>query len=214
MTTDPIRTAQKRTIQYWYVDGSFEFFFGGICLVLATYFYTNHLLADSWLANLLTGLFVLVMLGGGYVVNRLVMMMKERITFPRTGYISFQRKTGSARWVRMLLVGLVAAIVSAAMTILLLNRPAGFDWIVATTGLVFGAVIAYLGLRTGLARFFVNAAVSLVSGIALGFVNLPENLGLTSFYGILGTLLLVIGGLALWQYLRQNPRPVEGGDAE
>jgi hypothetical protein len=213
MTTDPLHNAQKRTMQYWYVDGSFEFFFGGICLVLAAYFYANYLLADSWLANLLTVLFVLIIIGGGYVVNRLVMTLKERITFPRTGYISFARKTGSSRWRRALLVGIVAAIVSAAMTILLMNRSANFDWMVAASGLVFGAAVAYLGIRTGMARFFINAAISLVTGIALGFANLPENLGLTGFYGILGLTLLLMGGLSLWQYLRKNPQPAEDSDA-
>jgi hypothetical protein len=212
MTTDPLQNAQKRSMQYWYVDGTFEFSFGGLSLMLAAYFYANYRLTDSWLANLLTGLFVLVILGSAWLVNRLVMAMKERLTFPRTGYIAFQRKTGSSRLKRMLLAGFVAATVSALMTILLMNRPAGFDWTVAAPGIFFGAVITYLGIRTGLARFYINAAVSLGTGIALGFANLPENIGLTCFYGILGLALLLIGGLSLWQYLRQNPAPTEAGD--
>jgi hypothetical protein len=84
---------------------------------------------------------------------------------------------------------------------------------VAASGLVFGAVVAYLGIRTGMARFFINAAISLVTGIALGFANLPENIGLTGFYGILGLTLLLMGGLSLWQYLRKNPQPAEDSDA-
>lgn len=215
MTTDPLQNAQKRAMQYWYVDGTFEFSFGGICLILAAYFYVSHLLTDSWMGGLMMVFFILVMLGGGWLVNRLVMSMKELITFPRTGYVSFARKTGSSRWGRALLLGSVAGIISALMTLLLANRPIGFDWMVTASGLLFGAVVTYLGFRTGAARFFVNAAISFALGIALGFVNLPENLGLAVFYGLLGLALLIVGGISLWQYLRQNPNvQSDGGDDE
>lgn len=212
MTTDPLHNAQKRAFQYWYVDGSFEFSFGGLCLILAAYFYANYVLAESWFANLLTALFVLIIIGGGYLVNKLVMAMKEQLTFPRTGYIAFQRKTGSSRWGRAILLGIISATVSAVMIILLMNKSMNFSWVVTATGLVFGAVVIYLGIRTAVKRFFINAAFSFIIGIAFGFANLPENLGLTGFYSSLGIILLLIGGISLWQYLRTNPAPMEAGN--
>ena len=212
MTTDPLQNAQKRAFQYWYVDGTFEFSFGGICLILAAYFYVSHLLTDSWMGGLMMVFFILAMLGGGWLVNRLVMSMKERITFPRTGYVSFVRKTGFKRGKRALLLGGVSGLIAALMTLLLANRPTGFDWMVTASGLIFSAVVIYLGFRTGATRFFVNAAISFVLGIALGFANLPENLSLAVFYGLLGLALLIVGGISLWQYLRQNPQPAEAGD--
>jgi len=211
MTTDPLQKAQKRAFQYWYVDGTFEFSFGGICLVLSAYFYAQHLLAESWFSNLLIIFFLFVMLGGSYLINRLVMAMKERLTFPRTGYISFPRKTGSKRWGRALLLGAVSALVSAGMVILLANRPTGFDWTVIASGVLFALVVIYLGFRTGVLRFFIHAAASVGIGVALGLANLPGDLGLTAFYGLLGFSLLAVGGLSLWQYLRQNPAPGSGG---
>jgi hypothetical protein len=209
MTTDPIQNAQKRAFQYWYVDGTFEFSFGGICLILAAYFYISRLLTDSWMDGLMMFFFVLVMVGGGWLVNRLVMAMKERITFPRTGYVSFVRKTGSKRWGRALLLGSVSGITATLMTLLLTNRSIGFNWTVTASGLLFGAVVTYLGFRTGAARFFVNAALSIGLGLALGLANLPENTGLTAFYGLLGLGMLAVGGISLWQYLQQNPAPAE-----
>ncbi len=212
MTTDPLQNAQKRAFQYWYVDGSFEFSFGGLCLLLAAYFYAQTLLAQSWLSSLMVVFFLLVMIGGAFVLNRLVMTMKERITFPRTGYISFPRKTGSNRWGRALLLGAVSAILSAGIVLRLSNRPIGFDWTVTASGLLFGAVVTYLGFRTGAARFFVNAALSIGLGLSIGFANLADNFGLTAFYGLLGLGMLAVGGFSLWMYLRQNPAPVESGD--
>jgi hypothetical protein len=216
MTTDPLQNAQKRTFQYWYLDGTFEFNFGGLCLILAAYFYTNSLLAGYWHANLFTEMFtfLLAFVGGGLLINRLVMMMKERITFPRTGYIALPRKTGSGRWKRILLISILSAIVSALMTVLLMKRPANFDWTVAASGLLFCGVIIYLGIRSGVGRFFITATASLGLGIGLGFANLPENLGLTSFYGLLGTAMLLVGGLSLWRYLRQNPAFRQNGEKD
>lgn len=214
MTTDPLNNAQKRAFQYWYVDGTFEFSFGSFCLLLAAYFYAQYLLTETWISNLMIVFFLLFMIGGAFVINRLVMAMKERITFPRTGYISFPRKTGSKRLGRVLLLSVVSAILSVAMVFLMMNRPAGFDWTVAISGLLFGAVVTYLGFRTGAARFFVNAALSSGVGLALGFANLPENIGLTAFYGLLGLGMLLAGGFSLWQYLRQNPAPMEDSHDE
>lgn len=212
MTTDPLQNAQKRAFQYWYVDGTFEFSFGGLCLLLAAYFYAQALLAGYRQANLLVEmlLFLLVFIGGGLLVNRLVMALKERITFPRTGYISFPRKTASNRWGRLLLIAGISAIVSAGMVLLLSNRPVGFDWTVTASGLLFGAVVIYLGFRTGAGRFFIHAALSIGLGIAFGVANLPENIGLTAFYGLLGLGMLLVGGISLWQYLRQNPKQPDG----
>ena len=212
MATDPLQNAQKRAFQYWYVDGTFEFSFGGLSLLLAAYFYVQNLLAETWFGGLLTVFFILILLGGSWLARSLVMNMKERLTFPRTGYIAFRREKSSKRLTRGLLIGLTAAIVSSIMTILLLNRPLSFDWTTAATGLMFGVVIAYLGLRTGLARFFISATVSLALGIALGFANLPDHLGLTGFYACFGLFLLALGGLSLWQYLRRNPAPTENRD--
>lgn len=210
MTTDPLQNAQKRAMQYWYVDGTFEFSFGGLCLVLAAYFYALNAFGNTWIADLASILLMLVVIGSGFLINKVVMTMKERITFPRTGYISFPRKTGSRRWGRLLLLGAVAAAVSVVMVLLLANRPADFDWTVTASGLLFGAVVTYLGFRTGAARFFVNAALSIGLGLSIGFANLADNFGLTAFYGLLGLGMLAVGGFSLWMYLRQNPKQPDG----
>jgi hypothetical protein len=215
MTTDPLHNAQKRAFQYWYVDGTFEFFFGGICLVMAVYFYIQNLLAESWASNLLIVVFLVMMLGGGWLINRLVMALKERITFPRTGYISFPRKTGFSRRRLALFMGGLSGMIATLLTLLLANQSADFDWMVTASGLIFGAVVTYMGFRTGATRFFVNALLSFAFGIALGFANLPGDLGLAGFYGLLGLALFAVGGISLWQYLRQNPAlKGDGGENE
>lgn len=208
MTTDPIQNAQKRAFQYWYVDGTFEFSFGGLCLVLAAYFYAVSSFGNSWVADLMSVLFALIVIGSGFIIKKMVMTMKERITFPRTGYVSFARKNDASRKKRILLA-LVSGAIASMMVVVLLQLPSGLDWAVALTGLIFGGVLAYLGFRIGIQRFFVSAFISLVIGSAFGFASLPENFGFVGYYGLMGLVLLTIGGFALWQYLRQNPERTE-----
>jgi hypothetical protein len=203
--SDQFHTAQKRAFQYWYVDGTFEFSLGGLCLLLAAYFFLMHRFAESWISNLLSIFFALVVIGGAFAVNRLVMTLKERVTFPRTGYVAYRKEPGARRGLRALLLAITAATVSSGMMLVIANRPPGFDWVVALSGLLLGTVIACLGLRTGLARFYLNAAVSLAAGLGLGWANLPQNSGVIAYYAIIGCTLLCLGGLTLWKYLRQNP---------
>ena len=202
--SDQLQTAQKRALQYWYVDGTFEFSLGGMCLLLAAYFFVMQTLADSWISNILGIFFALVVIGGAFAVNRLVKTLKERITYPRTGYVAYRKKTAAKRGLRALVMAITVTAVSSGMILVIANRPPGFDWVVAISGLLLGAVIAYLGLRTGLARFYLNAAISIAAGLGLGLANLPHNSGVIAYYAIIGWILLCLGGLTLWKYVRQT----------
>ena len=207
MTTDPLQNAQKRALQYWFVDGTFEFTFGGLCLVLSAYFFSLHLAAGTWLAALFPVAFFLLMIGGGWLLYRLIIRMKENITFPRTGYVSLAGKSDKNRTKRFFLA-LVSGVVAVAMVMLVVffeQLSVEFDATAALTGLVFAGVMTFLGFRIGIQRFFVSAAICFALGITFGFANLSGTFGLVGFYGVLGLIMLLFGGLVLWKYLRHNP---------
>ena len=52
MQPDLVKT-KLRAIQYYYIDGTFEFTFGGLCLLLAGFFYLQSVVADSQSGSLL-----------------------------------------------------------------------------------------------------------------------------------------------------------------
>ncbi|PWH15081.1 MAG: hypothetical protein DDG60_06495 [Anaerolineae bacterium] len=214
MVTDPLQQAQQRTLRYWYVDGTFELSIGGMCLLLAAYFYAEILLADSWLSNIMFVFFLLIMIGGGFLINRLVMMLKEHVTFPRTGYVSFAHPTGARQWKRMLLLSAFSAFLAALIVFLILNSQAGFDWTTTVTGLIFSAVLVFLAWRFRLLRFLAYAVLSVGLGVVLGFANWPHNFGLVLYYGALGLSMLLAGAVILGNYLRQNPAPAEASHDE
>lgn len=211
MNDDP-KEPGLRASRYFYVDGTFELAFGGLCLLLAVYFYAQAALADSWMAGLLSGLLVLVLIGGGYLVSRLVRTLKERFTYPRTGFVSYQRERGMRRGLRIAVTFAASALIAGLLVLFVAGRPNGFELMPGMTGLIFGAAIAWIGYRAALPRFYLLAVLSLVIGVGLSISGLSEGLELAIFYGALSMVLFTFGGATLWRYLRHNPAPTEEPD--
>lgn len=212
MMSHDLKEPGLRAVRYWYVDGTFELAFGGLCLLLAVYFYAQAALADSWMAALMSGLLVLVLIGGGYLVSRLTRAVKERLTYPRTGYVSYQHERGRRRGLRIAVTFVASALIAGLLVLFVAGRANGFELVPGVTGLIFGAVIALIGSRAALPRFYLLAVLSLVFGAELSVSGLSAGLGLAAFYGALSLVLFTFGGVTLWRYLRHNPAPAEAPD--
>jgi hypothetical protein len=215
MTKDELSKKQRHALQYWYVDGTFEFTFGGLCMVLGIYFYTQAAMPDTLLSNVLDMFFVLVVIGGAFLFNRLSMMLKERITFPRTGYVAYKSKPEPGRAVSLLIRGVVCALVAVVMVFLLTNRSngsgglQGMDWMPAISATIFSVAWLFVGWRTALPRFYVIAVLSLLGGIVITIIRLSNNHGLAAYYGLMAAILFASGAIKLWGYLHENPAPKE-----
>ncbi len=210
--SDDLEQPALRAVRYWYVDGTFELAFGGLCLLLAVYFCAQAIVRDSWIAALLSVIFVVVIVGGGRLFARLLRVLKERLTYPRTGYVAYRRMRGTQRGVRIAVVAAVAAMLADLLTVLVIRRPEGLKLVAGATGLIFGGALAWTGYRAGLPRFYVLAVLSLLIGAAISVSRLDQDLGLSIFYGALSVALLTSGGVTLGRYLRHNPPPEEAPD--
>jgi len=152
---------------------------------------------------------VLVLLGGIWLANSVVRKLKEKVTYPRTGFVAYRRNGKSKRGWRAA-VGLIVGGLVAALTTVLVTVPfPGMDVLPVLTGIVMGIVLGIIAWRVGLIRIYLLAAVCLLLGFGLGFAGLMNDLGLAAFYGGLGFLSLAAGGLTLGRYLRQNPKSPE-----
>ncbi len=206
MKKDELSQKQLHAVQYWYVDGTFELTFGGLCLLLAIYFYIQAIAPESRLSNILSMAFVLVIIGGGYLLSKLTMLLKERVTFPRTGYVSYPRAQGGKRVARLAIVMTVTAGISFFMTLIFATQAAPQTWMSGATGLLLGAVWGYLGWRTDLPRFYILAALSVLFGLGITFAMANSSLGLAAHYALMG--------MALWHYRRTTTPPTEAGNGE
>jgi hypothetical protein len=211
---DDLKEPKLRATQYFYEDGSSELAFGGLCLLLAIYFYAQAIYTGSWFAALLSGIGILVLIGGGYLANRLVRTLKERLTYPRTGYVSYRPGRKMQRGVRIAIIFAASALVAGLLALFFAGSPDRLDLMPVMAGLVFGAAIAWIGHRAALQRFYLLGLLSLLIGAGVSVSGLSANLDLTIFYGALSLVLFTSGGITLWRYIRHNPASKEGSDEQ
>lgn len=198
---DPIRKTIQRTQQYWYVDGLTELAFAGLCLLLGIYFLAESVLpTESLLYQVLDISFVLLIVGGSLLLNRLVKILKERITYPRTGYVSYIQPKPGRRWV----LALAAFLLSSGLAGLLSLSTESQTWMPALTGLAIAVVWLYVAYKIGLTRFILLGLTSFILGGAIVLLGVGGIPGLAIFYSTFGVAMLVSGGVTLRSYLQNT----------
>jgi hypothetical protein len=209
MNTNMNKT-QLRTIQYWFEDGIVEITVGILLMLLAAFFYIDAIMPDSLMTSLFFGSFVLVLLGSFYVAGKVITWLKEHITYPRTGYVSYRQKGNRKR--RMMLALVIGMAVAAMLAFIVINRPFGLNIMPIATGMVIALVSGLIGFRTGLPRFYTLAAFGLVLGTSITVSGIGGSLGLAMLYAAAGLAYLCVGLLTLNHYLQMNPTPAEAGN--
>ena len=154
-----------RAVQYYYIDGVFEFTFSGLCLLLAAFFFIQAKIPDGLVSTILMVSFVVIIPLGSIVISRLVNRFKEKITYPRTGYLAYQRPKGARMAVKVGLGLGVSAILGGLVAVIITGSPQTLDWMPGLTAFVFAFVFAWLGYRTSLLRFLLIGFLLLLSGI-------------------------------------------------
>jgi hypothetical protein len=190
-----------RTRQYWYEDGLTELAFGVACLLLALYFYLQVITpVESMLSNMLNSGMVLFFIAVTLLIRYLVNQAKIRLTFPRTGYVSYPKSNGKQRWLAAGLAMLIAVILGF-MTV---NEPGSLAWMPAVTGLLIGAALLFFAYRLGLLRFYLLSLAAILIGPGLSLAGIGNLPGLAWFYALLGLVILISGGLTLRSYLNRT----------
>ena len=198
---DEIDQTMQRTKRYWYVDGLPDIVFGVLLLLLALYFYLKTILPpDSTLSNMLTVGFVLLVVGCGWFGGKIINYFKERLTYPRTGYVSYTKPKTSHR----LATGIVAMLIASLLTALIATSPGSLFLIPTLMGVLIGLAMLYFGSKIGLMRYYVFAALSALIGVGLSLTHISTDLSGAIYYFAMGFVLLVTGVFTLRNYLRQT----------
>ncbi len=200
MTVD-IDGIRKRTWRYWYEDGLSEIALGVLYLAVGGLFLADALLPKGPGHVFLSTLGLpAVLIGGAWLGRRAVQAAKERLTYPRTGYVRYPRPGGRRR----LLSGTVAGLISALAVLLLRAAPSARAWLPGVLGLVIAASYLYVGQRFGLGRFLALAAFSAVAGVGASLAGLSMLEGSAAYFALAGTALVAGGAVTLRRYLRQS----------
>lgn len=210
--TDPIQNNLTRPQRYWYVDGLAEMAGGAVIFLLGLTYAIDGLLPEGLFRGLLIGIGQpVIILCSAWAVRRVVSDLKERVTYPRTGYVEYHQARGSRRWSRLIFVGFIGMAIS--ITITLLGRGLPEQVWPAFTGLMLGLAIAYLGARIGLKRFYAVAFFSAFLGGAICWLYPPYPWPYALLFGLEGLAWILCGALVLCHYLRTT-RPLTAGDLD
>ncbi len=206
-SANEIKNVMRRTQRYWFEDGFYDMGFGAFILAIGLFFVAEALTPPGsplWLVWGLGGPVLLI--GGAFIMAKAVRSLKERITYPRTGYVSYERPHGTSRVVRALAAGLVSAGIAAAIIVTQRN------WLTLSVifGFVYAAVLMYLGLRFSLARYMALSLWSLLLGLALAPLSLPMEPAGAIFHLGTGAAWVLAGWLTYRHYIARAPLPQEG----
>jgi hypothetical protein len=199
---DELEHVVQRTRQYWFSDGLAELSIGGIFIFLGAYFFVqSQLQPRSLMLIILQAGFILAIFGSIYLGRRLVSRFKSRLTYPRTGYVTYKQGSKTRR---LLSIGLVLTMATLIVG-LFLTTTIAMNWIPAITGLIVSIIWLISAARVGLIRFYVQSLLSLLLGMGLSLASLETYQSLAVYYAVIGLVLILSGGLTQIRYLRQNP---------
>jgi hypothetical protein len=207
----PLNEWLRRPQRYWYADGLTEMAVGGIFLLVALTNLAAWLLPPGPWQNLtLPILQALVIIGGVLGARALVRYLKERITYPRTGWVTYRQPSSSRRWLLAGLTFILAA--GLAFLMVALGKTVGQRWLPLVSGFLIAFATA-AGWRLRLARLLILALYTLGVGVGLTLLAPPDPLDAVLFFSLVGLGWLTSGGWALWTYLRHT-HPLDEDKAE
>ena len=217
---DEITQRQLRTIRYDYVDGTPDLAFGGLFLLMTIIY--AILAAFPGLSNSPFSSIIIwaVFGGGGFLIGWLPQRLKERVTYARTGYVAYRRQGRPIKpWARWTIRIGAPILVIVLLALMFLNRqkfPAQSQDVnylnPGLLGMIFSGILAMIGWKIVLRRYYLIAAITLLTSIVLLFSGPGGNPGLAMLCGAMSLVLFASGGITLWRYLRRNPLPAESPD--
>ena len=199
--TDNLDKITKRPIQYWFEDGIGELITGALFTLIGVYFLIQEMIASSIMKGML-GIVSVFIIGGGTILGRiLIAKLKERLVYPRTGYVSYPKRPGKGKLAVTL--GMVIAI--AIMVIMLGSASSTINWIPIVIGAICAALMLYQAIQTGIFRLFIEAALAILIGTLIAILGNSEPTGSGLFFIIYGPVMIFAGGCALWNYFKTTP---------
>lgn len=195
-----ITAAQRRAKGYWFVDGVAEMAGGVAILLCGGLLWAAVVTGIEWL-----GMAAIAVLIAGFPVSAwIVRTVKERITYPRTGYVGYPSPSRT----RMFAAGAIGFVVAGLLVPIQVAAHGGeVSAVVLATGAAIAASTALRAWHTGAPRFYVVAAALFVAAgiLASNGTGIQEGIGL--MLGFYGATLMASGTLTLMHYLRMNRLP-------
>jgi len=193
----------RRPVRYWNVDGLPELIMGLLWIAWGgAWLIGQRIPHGSWL-NVCWLVVPPALAGGGFAGVWATRRLKERLTFPRTGFVELKEPSRGAR----LGAAAVAIAVALALAIVILTTDARRVEQMATPVLsvILSLSFVVVSLKQRAPHYLALAGVAVALGLSLGAITGGWASMNWMFLG-LGAACALVGGLRLALFLRQHPR--------
>jgi hypothetical protein len=202
-----------RTLRYWYIDGLSEIAGGLVILLLGLTDFLAALFTGQPYWNWIIGFGQpLLILGAAILTRTYLPKIKEKITYPRTGYVEYHKRTPSQTLQRVLLPFLIAFVISALLGVIDNKIPDRY-WPLLLSGCV-ALAMAYLGARLDVHRFYLEAFFCVLLGVVLYSANLPYQWSAAFVFSGMGILWCLFGIIVFVHYLHSTSAYRPGAEDE
>ncbi len=200
LETGDLKRIEQRAFRHTLQDGLMEMTAGVFLVLLA-----SSLQFPGGVVAALALFFVIVV--------PLVRHLKNRLVYPRLGYVSFpQGEPGKLGrfMLGFLLLALVVMVVILVVTGDISVARRWYRWLPIFYGILLSGGFLVVALASGLVRFWVYALFSVALGVAWSIPQFEPRMTAISLYLLSMGLLLFPWGLALFiLFLRRHPAPAE-----
>jgi hypothetical protein len=193
----------KRTRQYWWIDGLAEIAFGlQLGLLTVYHILTQYFSSLGWgiMAAFLGIVFILV---GFLAINKGLLWVKERITFPRTGYVRYPNKRATSRKRRIIIAIGIGSITSILVNLALVYSGPAAQWTVIA--MIMTSCLIYVAYFTGVSRYYAIAMMAFLWGLGMNWMPSSAGSLYVWFFGRLGCIFILTGLTVFVRYLRRYP---------
>ena len=187
MMTNNIDKVVRRTYRYFYDDGLVEMALGLLFISVGIWLVIWSGLTSSSLSGLFLAIGLpLLIFGSALIFKRVIKKLKERITYPRTGYVAYrQSQPDRGRW---LFIG-----TAVLFTLLAVLLPGTFNQMSVMVGALLGVILIYMGYRVEVRRFYLVGIIAIILGFGLAQSGIEEVLALGYLFTGAGVALLASG---------------------
>jgi len=206
MIKNQIENISRRTREYWLEDGLGEIVGAAVFLLIGLFSLLEGM-TEPGFWRCVTGIAAMLAIGAGpWLARPVIKKLKNRLTYPRTGYVAYRMPSKQKRLLSMI----IAAFVTLVVVALLMQRPeVSLAWIPLIEGIAVGGYLYYVGYKHNLLRFQVQAVIALSLGATLSFAGVGDLIGVGLFFLIMGMVVLAAGSMTLRKYLQSSPTPQE-----
>ena len=198
----------RRPAQYWNIDGLPELTVGVLWMVWGGAWLVGQTVPHDWRWTAYWLIVPPALALGGVAATWATRRLKERVTFPRAGYVEWKRPDRRTRF----FVATAAVVAASALALLVLTNHTGSveQRAPAVISVILSLSFVAAGLKQRAPHYLALAAVAVALGLAVGTMTTGWN-SMNWLFVALGAACTLVGAVRLALFLRAHPiSAVEG----